>query len=92
MNLRSKLSQKKATVRIGKKGVTEEVLKEIKRQLEQKGYVKVKIEKSVIRILEMDRREVAKEVARRLGAELLEIRGRTFILIDKNKGIDVSEL
>ncbi len=92
MNLRSKLSQKRATVHIGKKGITEEVLTEIKRQLEQRGYVKVKIEKSVIRVLEMDRREVAKEVASRLNAELLEVRGRTFILIDRNKGIDVSQL
>ncbi|HIH90843.1 YhbY family RNA-binding protein [Ignicoccus hospitalis] len=89
--LRGELSQTRETVHIGKKGVTEEVLKEIRRQLKERGFVKVKIEKSVIRVLERDRREVAKEVAERLGAELLEVRGRTFILIDKN-GIRFSEI
>ena len=49
------------------------------------------MEKSVIRYLELDRREVAKEVAERVGAELLEVRGRTFVLIDKN-GVRVSEI
>jgi len=51
----------------------------------------VKIEKSVIKILELDRKEVAEEVAARVGAELLEVRGRTFILIDR-KGVRVSEI
>ena len=89
--IRGELSQTRPTVHIGKKGVTEEVVREIKRQLKERGFVKVKIEKSVIRILELDRREVAKEVAERVGAELLEVRGRTFVLIDKN-GIRLSEV
>ncbi len=89
--LRGVLSQTRPTVHIGKKGVTDEVIKEIKRQLEQRGFVKVKVEKSVIRILELDRRDVAREVAERVGAELLEVRGRTFILVDK-KGVRVSEI
>ena len=92
MGLKNKLSQKKATVRIGKRGITDEVINEIMRQLEQKGYVKVKIEKNVVRYLEMDRKEVAKIVAERTGAELLEIRGRTFILVDRSRGVRVSDL
>ncbi len=90
-DLRGELSQTRPTVHIGKKGITEEVIREIKRQLSERGFVKVKMEKSVIRYLELDRREVAKEVAERVGAELLEVRGRTFVLIDKN-GIRVSEI
>ena len=90
-DLRGELSQTRPTVHIGKKGVTEQVVNEIKRQLKERGFVKVKIEKSVIRILELDRREVAKEVAERVGAELLEVRGRTFVLVDK-RGVRVSEI
>jgi RNA-binding protein len=86
------LSQTKPTVHIGKNGVTEAVLSEIERQLKDKGYVKVKIEKSVIRILERDRKEVAEEVARRLGAELIDVRGRTFVLIDTRRGISIDVL
>ncbi len=89
--LRGELSQTRPTVHIGKKGVTDEVIREIRRQLEERGFVKVKMEKSVIRYLELDRREVAKEVAQRIGAELLEVRGRTFVLVDK-KGVRVSEI
>ncbi|UXD21420.1 hypothetical protein IPA_04095 [Ignicoccus pacificus DSM 13166] len=90
--LRGRLSQMKPTVHIGKNGLSEAVLNEIKRQLRDKGYVKVKIEKSVIRILEYDRKDVAREVAERLGAELLDVRGRTFVLVDNKKGISLDAL
>jgi len=88
-DLKRILTQAKATVHIGKNGLTEQVLNEIRRQLKDRGYVKVKMEKSVVKILEYDRREVAQEVAELIGATLLDIRGRTFILVDfkilKNK-------
>ena len=90
-SLRGELSQTRATVHIGKNGLTEGVINEIRRQLKERGFVKVKIEKSVIRYLELDRREVAKEVAERVGAELLEVRGRTFVLVDRD-GIRLTEL
>ncbi len=88
-DLRKTLSQTKPTVHIGKNGITEAVLNEIRRQLKDKGYVKVKIEKSVIRILEYDRKDVAREVADALGAELIDVRGRTFILVDPKRGLEV---
>ncbi len=75
------LHQTRPTVYIGKNGVTPSVLAEIKRQLNDKGYVKVKIQKNLIRYQEADRREVARWVAERIGAKLLEVRGRTFILL-----------
>jgi RNA-binding protein len=68
-----------ADVRIGKKGVTEEVVKEIKRRLDQHKVVKVKIGIEV-----EDRREFARLIAEKANAKLIEIRGYTFILAKKN--------
>lgn len=68
-----------ADVRIGKKGVTEEVVKEIKRRLDEHKVVKVKIGIEV-----EDRREFARLVAEKTNAKLIEIRGYTFILAKKN--------
>jgi len=68
-----------ADVRIGKKGVTEEVVKEIKRRLDEHKVVKVKIGIEV-----EDRREFARLIAEKANAKLIEIRGYTFILAKKN--------
>ncbi|ALU12451.1 hypothetical protein EYM_03920 [Ignicoccus islandicus DSM 13165] len=80
------LHQSKPTVYIGKNGVTESVIAEIKRQLNDKGYVKVKVQKNIIRYQGVDRKDVAYQVAEMVGAKLLEIRGRTFILLKDNEG------
>lgn len=68
-----------ADVRIGKKGATEEVVKEIKRRLDEHKVVKVKIGIEV-----EDRREFARLIAEKANAKLIEIRGYTFILAKKN--------
>jgi Predicted RNA-binding protein containing KH domain, possibly ribosomal protein len=68
-----------ADVRIGKKGLTEEVVKEIKRRLDEHKVVKVKIGIEV-----EDRREFARLIAEKANAKLIEIRGYTFILAKKN--------
>jgi RNA-binding protein YhbY len=43
-----RLSEEKPTIRIGKDGVSGEILKEIERQLDKKEMVKIKILKSAI--------------------------------------------
>ncbi|BCU69254.1 YhbY family RNA-binding protein [Stygiolobus caldivivus] len=68
-----------AEIRIGKKGVTEEVINEIKRRLKEHKVVKVKIGIEI-----EDRREFAKEIAEKVGARLIEVRGYTFILAKKD--------
>jgi len=68
-----------ADVRIGKKGLTDEVINEIKRRLKDHKVVKVKIGIEV-----EDRREFAKKVAGLAGAKLIEVRGFTFILAKKD--------
>ena len=69
-----------ADVIIGKKGVTEEVLREIDARLEKRGVVKVKMLRTVEGAQGAGRKEIAREVAERLGARLMGVRGRTFVL------------
>ncbi|WP_246263943.1 YhbY family RNA-binding protein [Metallosphaera tengchongensis] len=60
---------------MGKKGFTEETKKEIERHLKEHEVIK-------IRLLDRscDRLEVAQLIAKETKSELLDIRGRTFIL------------
>ncbi len=72
--------QSRADVIIGKAGLSEGVISEIERQLEEKEIVKVKALKSALKVEGLDRRELARKTAELVGAMLLEVRGRTFIL------------
>ncbi len=78
--VKRKRAQRRSDVNIGKKGVTEELLREIKNRLKREGVVKVRILKSALEVTGLDRRSLAKLVADKLGARLVEVRGRTFIL------------
>ncbi len=69
------------TIRIGKKGITEALLKEIDRALDAHGAVKVKMLKNYRESRDVDRREVARLVAERVNAKLVGVRGFTFILV-----------
>jgi len=73
-----KAKARHADVRIGKKGLTEGVINEIKRRLEHSNVVKVKIGIDV-----EDRRKFAEEVALKTNSRLIEVRGYTFILAKK---------
>ncbi|MEB3844230.1 MAG: YhbY family RNA-binding protein [Desulfurococcales archaeon] len=66
---------------IGKKGVTEEILREIDLRLKKKKIVKVKMLKTAIEAMGgADRRILAREIAKALNAKLVGVRGRTFVL------------
>lgn len=80
--LKNLIQQMPADVRIGKNGVSEGVISEIKRRLKDKGYVKVKILKNAPEIDLMNRKEIAEIVAKKVGARLIDVRGRTFVLLD----------
>jgi len=72
---------------IGKRGVTEEVLREIDRRLDLQEVVKVKMLKTAIEAEGgADRRRLARMVAERLGARLMGVRGRTFVLYRPRRG------
>ncbi|WFO75837.1 YhbY family RNA-binding protein [Desulfurococcaceae archaeon MEX13E-LK6-19] len=79
--IKMKKASSKCDVNIGKKGITKEVIEEIKKRLERNKVVKVRILKSALVVTGLDRRSLAREVANRAGARLVEVRGRTFILV-----------
>ncbi len=67
----------KATLQIGKAGITDQILSEIAAQVKQKKVVKIKF----LQTGDADqRKEIAKELAERTGLELVELRGKTVIL------------
>jgi len=67
-----------ARVRVGKSGLNEGVISEIRRHLEKEGVVKVKVLKTAL--IKTDVNGVATETAKKLNAELVDVRGHTFTL------------
>ncbi len=74
-----------ADVIVGKKGVTSQVVDEIKRRLEKKGVLKIRLLKTAIEVEGQDRRQLARKIAELAGAELVGVRGRTLV-IAKRRG------
>jgi len=80
VKIREKISQKRADVNLGKRGLSESVIMEIKRRLKDEGVLKVRILKSCLKVTGLDRKTLAKRVAEIVNAELVTVRGYTFIL------------
>ncbi|MEM4347661.1 MAG: YhbY family RNA-binding protein [Candidatus Altiarchaeota archaeon] len=66
------------TINIGKKGITDSLIDEIKSRLEKQKILKIKILKSARENL--SREEIAKEVANKVNAKKFRVIGNTFIL------------
>ncbi|RLI06779.1 hypothetical protein DRO22_00075 [Candidatus Bathyarchaeota archaeon] len=67
-----------ATIRIGKKGVTDSLIGEVSKNLEKRGTVKVKILKTGLG--ERTAKEIAEDVAKATRSVVTQIRGHTFTL------------
>ena len=67
----------KTTIQVGKGGVTEGVIREIKEQIEKRKVVKIKFMKNTAR---EDFKRRAEELAEKTGTELVEVRGFTVVL------------
>jgi RNA-binding protein len=81
--IKRRLGEERPTIWIGKNGASDESLKEIEKQLEQKKMVKIKILKSA---LEKDEaKEIASRIAEQTEASLVEVRGHTFMLYKRRK-------
>ena len=65
-------------VQLGKAGITDSFIEEVRDQVKKKKIVKVKILRSAKG--EKDRQEIAAEVAKRCNAVLADVRGNTFVL------------
>ena len=86
--IKEKKAQSRSDINIGKRGVTDSVIREIKRRLKDEGVVKIRVLKPALAVTGLDRREFAKMIAEKTGALLVEVRGRTFILakpLDKGR-------
>lgn len=71
------------TVRIGKSGIGEPQLREIQNILKARGIVKVKLLRAYRDIDDTPRHQLAQRLAETLNAQLLGVRGYTFILKKK---------
>lgn len=74
--LRGLAQQTDPTVYIGKQGLTENVAKEIDTGLTCRELVKVKLQEGA----DLEPREVANQMAEKLGAEFVQAIGRKFVL------------
>ncbi|MEM3445326.1 MAG: YhbY family RNA-binding protein [Thermoplasmata archaeon] len=70
-----------ATVRVGKNGITESVINEIRSQLKKRKVVKIKFLKSTKGLGTV--REFAEMLEEKTGAKVLDVRGGTVILSAK---------
>lgn len=81
LRLRREFTQEKTTIWVGRNGLTEDLVSEALRQLDEEELVKVRVQKSVTQ----SAADVAKVLAETLKAEVVDVRGRSFILY-RHKG------
>ncbi|MDI6904839.1 MAG: YhbY family RNA-binding protein [Candidatus Bathyarchaeia archaeon] len=81
--IKRKLSGEKPTIRIGKNKVSQELLKEIEKQLEKKEMLKIKILKTALQ--EDEAKQIASRIAEQTEASLVEVRGHTFMLYKRRR-------
>lgn len=72
-------------INIGKNGLTENILNEINRQLDEHEVVKIKFLRSMPLIDEIDIRELGRKISSTLNAEIIDIRGKTITLYRKQR-------
>lgn len=73
------------SVRIGKGGLSEGLIHEIRRRLEEEGVIKVRVLRSYLASSAEDTRSVAEAVSRLTGSELVTVRGHVFVLRKRGK-------
>jgi RNA-binding protein len=81
--VKRQLSGEKPTIWIGKTKVSQELLKEVEKQLKKREMVKIKILRSALDGEEA--KEIASRIAEQTGASLVEVRGHTFILFKRRE-------
>lgn len=70
-----------ATTHVGKNGLTSSLIEEINRQLKDNKLVKIKLLKSAVEL--KPREEMARELAEKTKAELIEVKGNTVVLFKR---------
>jgi len=73
--------QGKIHVNIGKQGITENVIREIKRRLKDEEAIKVRVLRSFKKISGREVEDIAEEVAKKVDAEVVDVRGNVFVIV-----------
>lgn len=73
----------RADVQLGKKGLTNGFINEVKHRLEKHRIVKIRVLKSFLKTSDLGRTEVAEKVAEKCGGAVVDVRGNTFIMVKK---------
>ncbi len=82
--LRGLAQQFPTDIQVGKNGLSERVLAEIKRRLKKKGIVKVRLLNSSLEVEGKNRRELAAEISKYVDGVLIDVRGKTLIIVRKD--------
>ena len=75
------MKEKTKTMQIGKQGITENVLGEIKKQLKDRKALHIRLLRSAKG--DKNSKELAEEVAKHVKAHIVDVRGNTFTLEKK---------
>ena len=81
--IKSALRTEKPTVHVGKEGVTAQIVSEVAKQLDAREMIKAKILKTALQ--EQEAKDIATKIAEQTEAELIEVRGHTFLLFKRKK-------
>jgi RNA-binding protein len=81
MELRATAASIEPATHIGKNGITDSLIEEINRQLKDNKLIKVKVLKSALDTI--PREEIARQLAAKTGAELIELKGNTVVLFKR---------
>ena len=76
----------KPLVRIGKQGITQGLIDELKRMLKDHGVVKVLILRGgekTLRLNRKGRKELAVKLALKTNSKVVDVRGKTIVLVDR---------
>ena len=76
--LKEKAKTLEPVIRIGKNGFTESTIKEIKKQLNKKKLIKIKLLRAFIS--DKNKKEVAKEIAQKTNSHLIDLVGFVIVL------------
>lgn len=73
----------KPQIHLGKAGINENVLNDIKRYLKKEGVVKIRVMKSYKMLRSEGVETMAYEVAKAVDGEVVDVRGSTFVIVKK---------
>jgi RNA-binding protein len=81
--IKSEFGEEKPTIWIGKRQISNELIKEVEKQLEKREIVKIKILKSALQGAKAS--EIAAAISKQTETDLVEVRGHTFILYRRRR-------